>query len=129
LKQLYQSSTSVEDKEKVIEALGITGEVAVLSEIARTPGDVRVRKRAIHGLGISDGAGSRKILLSIYSGEKDNEVRRAVVDALFIQGAAAELVQLARKETDPQMRRELVQKLSLMDSKEAQDYMMELLSK
>ena len=129
LKQLFQSSTSVEDKEKVIEALGITGEVGVLSEIARTPGDARVRKRAIHGLGITDGAGSRQILLSIYSGEKDNEVRRAVVEALFIQDAARELVQLARKETDQQMRRELVQKLSLMDSKEAQDYMMEILNK
>jgi hypothetical protein len=51
------------------------------------------------------------------------------VEALFIQDAARELVQLARKETDPQMRRELVQKLSLMDSKEAQDYMMEILNK
>jgi hypothetical protein len=38
-------------------------------------------------------------------------------------------VQLARKESDPQMRRYLVQKLSLMGSKEAQDYMLELLNK
>jgi HEAT repeat protein len=129
LRQLFQSSTSVEDKEKVIEALGITGEVAVLSEIARTPGNNRVRRRALHGLGISGGSEARQALLAVYSSDKDPEVRKAVVEALFIQDAARELVQLARKETDPQMRRELVQKLSLMDSKEAQDYMIEILNK
>jgi HEAT repeat protein len=129
LKQLFQSSTSVEDKEKVIEALGITGEIGVLSEIARNAGDARVRRRAIHGLGISGAEGARETLVAIYSSDKDVEVRRAVIDALFIQGADRQLIALARKEPDPKMRRELVQKLSLIDSKEAQDYMMEILNK
>jgi hypothetical protein len=38
-------------------------------------------------------------------------------------------VDLAKKETDPAMKQQLVQKLSVMRQKESTDYMMELLSK
>jgi hypothetical protein len=36
-------------------------------------------------------------------------------------------VDLARKESDPVMKKSIVQRLSMMHSKEATDYMMELL--
>lgn len=129
LKQLFQATTSAEDKEKILEALGIAGDDTTLAEIARAPGDPRVRRRAIHGLGISGGKQASATLAAIYSSDKDIEVRKAAVEALFIHGADHELVQLARKETDPQMKRYLIQKLSLMDSKEAQDLMLEILNK
>ena len=129
LRQLYQSSTSVEDKEAVLEALGIAGDVNILAEIARAPGDAKLRQRAIHGLGISGGRGALDTLVAIYQNDKDSEVRNAAIEGLFIQDAGRELVQLARKETDPKMRRMLVEKLSVMDSKEAHDYMLEILNK
>lgn len=129
LRQLFQSSSSAEDKERIMEALGIAGDVTTLAEIARTPGDAKVRRRAIHGLGISGGKRAGETLVAIYTSDKDNDVRRAAAEALFIQGADHELVQLARKETNPEMRRYLVQKLSVMGSKEAEDYMLELLNK
>ncbi len=50
-----------------------------------------------------------------------------MLNALFIQGNAKALIEIARQETDPAMKREAVQKLSIMGSKEATDYMMELL--
>ena len=40
---------------------------------------------------------------------------------------AESLVAIARKETDPAMKRELVSKLSVMKNKAATDYMLELL--
>ncbi|MCI0353213.1 MAG: HEAT repeat domain-containing protein [Acidobacteriales bacterium] len=129
LRQLFQSSTSAEDKEKIMEALGVAGDTNTLAEIARTPGDARVRRRAIHGLGISGGKQAAQTLVAIYSSDNDKEVRKAAAEALFIQGADRELVALARKETDPEMRRYLVQKLSIMGSKEAQEYMLEILNK
>ena len=39
------------------------------------------------------------------------------------------MVDIARRETDPGMRKRLVQQLSVMHSKEATDYLMELLNK
>ena len=55
------------------------------------------------------------------------EIRKAVVNALFIQDSASTLVALARAEKNPDMKKEIVSKLSLMKSKEATDYLMELL--
>jgi len=47
---------------------------------------------------------------------------------LFLQGHAEALVTLARKETDPALKRSIVEKLSLISgSKVAMDYLMELL--
>ena len=57
-------------------------------------------------------------------------LRRAeIVNALFIQGNAKAMVDLARKETNPEMKKMIVSKLSIMGSKDATEYMLELLSK
>jgi hypothetical protein len=52
-----------------------------------------------------------------------------VLNAYFIGGNANGLIAVARSEKDPVLKREAVQKLSLMGSKEANDYLMELLQK
>jgi hypothetical protein len=52
-----------------------------------------------------------------------------MLHALRNQNAAKQLVDIARKETDPTLKQEAVRDLANMRSKEAQDYMMELLSK
>jgi len=52
-----------------------------------------------------------------------------VIQGLFVQGNAKALVDLARKETDPSVKKEIVGKLSVMGSKEATDYLMEILNK
>lgn len=66
-------------------------------------------------------------LISMYAGAKDRATSKAVLQALFLQGNAQAIVDIARKETDPEMKKDAVQKLSLMHSKVATDYMMELL--
>ena len=70
-------------------------------------------------------------LVEIYNTDKDPEIRRAVINGLFVQGSATALVDLARKEQDPAMKREIVSKLSVMGSKDpaVMQFMMELLSK
>jgi HEAT repeat protein len=54
-------------------------------------------------------------------------VKRAAIDGLFISGNAAALVALAKKETDRDLKRSIVEKLSIMGSPEAKEYMLELL--
>jgi hypothetical protein len=46
-----------------------------------------------------------------------------------VQGNATALIDLARKETDLNLKKLIVNQLSVMHSKEASDYLMELLSK
>jgi len=48
---------------------------------------------------------------------------------MFVLGDATDLIALARKETDPEMKRKLVEQLSVMNSKESRDYMLEILNK
>jgi hypothetical protein len=52
-----------------------------------------------------------------------------VINSLFLQENATALVALARKEEDPALKREMVQRLSLMHNKVATDFMIELLGK
>ena len=52
-----------------------------------------------------------------------------IINALFIQGNAAALVDIARKETDMNLKKQVVNQLSVMHSKEANDYLMEILAK
>ena len=75
------------------------------------------------------GAGTGAALADIYASDKDPAIRRAVIQALFIQNNAESLVAMARKEQDPAMKKEIVQKLSVMNSKVATDYLLELLNK
>ena len=69
------------------------------------------------------------MLLSLYNSESNAETKRSILDALFARGDAKQIIGLSRRENDPALRREAVQRLSMMKSKEASDYLMELLNK
>ena len=57
------------------------------------------------------------------------DVKKAVINALFISNNGEGLVALARKEQDPAMKKEMVSKLSNMQhSKVVTDYLVELLN-
>jgi HEAT repeat protein len=129
LHQMYQSAQTVDDKKAVIQALSISDDIPFLAQIAKTPGgELEVRRDAIRGLGIS-GEKSRPLLVEIYNSDSNPEIRNAAIEGLFINDADDELIALARKESDPQMKRRIVEKLAVMDSKKARDYMMEILNK
>ena len=128
LMQLYQSTSSPEDQDDIIQGLGICGDVAGIEQIANTTKDPKVRAKAIRSLGIFGGNKARPMLVQVYN-SGDTEAKRSAVEALFVNDDAADLVALARKETNPDMRRYLVQKLSIMGNKEARDYMLEILNK
>ena len=68
-------------------------------------------------------------LVSVYGSEQDPQVKRSIVDSLAAQNNVKALVALARNEHDSQMRRDLVARLAGMKSKEAEDYLMELVNK
>jgi tetratricopeptide (TPR) repeat protein len=127
--QLYQAETSIEVKKKILHSFGIGGGVDRLLEVARTDASPELRMQAIHGLGISGGPRSAEGLKNLYAGEKDPNVRKKVLHALFIQGNDKALIELARKETDPGLKRQAVHWISLMGTKEATAYMMEILNK
>ncbi|HXN65216.1 MAG TPA: HEAT repeat domain-containing protein [Candidatus Acidoferrales bacterium] len=126
--QLYQNETSVEVKKQILSAMWQSGNSEKVGELARNEKDHTLRLAAINDLGLM-GERSEPVLLSIYASDQDPEVRGKVINALFLSGDAKGLVTLARKETDPNMKKQIVSKLSIMGSKDATDYLMEILNK
>jgi len=126
--QLYQAEPTVEVKETILHSMFIGGNSDKLVEVARGEKNVRLRKAAIHSLGIM-GEQTGPALVSMYGSESDAALRGEIVNALFIQGNAKALVDLARKETNPEMKKAIVSKLSIMGSKDSTEYMLELLNK
>jgi hypothetical protein len=66
-------------------------------------------------------------LMQLYASETDLKLRRELVNGIADRGDAKMLVELARKENDPAAKKMIVERLSHSSSKEATDYMMELL--
>ena len=128
--QLYQKESSVAVKRQILQAMFVGGNATRLIELARTEPNPELRRTAVRNLGLMRTAATGQALVEIYTSQKEAEVRRAAVQGLFVQNNAEALVMLARRETDPAMKKELVQRLSLMSkSKVAMDYLMEVLGK
>lgn len=130
LNTVYRSATDISVKRAVINSYFTSGNVDRMIDIAKTEKDPELRRIAIRNLGTMNrtgGASASDALVSIYKSETSSDIRRQIINSLFIQRNAKALVELARAEKDPEMKRELVSKLSVMKTPEATDYMLELL--
>jgi len=101
----------------------------ILTSVAKSSPDPDLQLEALMYLQMFGGAADKKLLSDIYSVSKDRDVKIRLIDALFNQGDARTLVDMARKDTDPAMRKRIVQRLSMMKSKDATDYLVELINK
>lgn len=127
LQQLYTSESSIEVRKQILQAMFVGGDADRLIELAKAEKEPELRRVAIRNLGLMKRPGTAEALVSIYNSDSSPEVRRAVINSLFIQGNASALVTLARAEKSVELKKEIVSKLSNMKSKEATDYLMELL--
>lgn len=128
---LYHDTNSSETKAEIISGLIPAGQrgADALSSIATSEPDPELRRKAIRNLGIAGGMSAAPSLVATYKKNADPETRKAVAQALFLAGDSHDLVELARAEKDPGIKQSIVQQLSLMHSKEATDYMLEILNK
>jgi HEAT repeat protein len=129
LAQLYQKEASADVKKQILQAMFVGGDSTRLIELARTEPNAELRRTAVRNLGLMGAQRTGPALVEIYTKENDVEIKRAVIQAFFIQNNAESLVALARKEPkNSEVQRDIVQKLSLMSrNKVAMDYLMELL--
>jgi HEAT repeat protein len=124
---MYQSSSDVPTKKAILHGMFIGGGNERLIALSRTEQDPELRRNIVRNLGLLGSERTGQTLVALYRSDADRGIRREVIQGLFIQGNARALVDLARAEKDPAMKKELVSKLSLMNSKEGTEYLMELL--
>lgn len=130
--QLYQTETAPEVKKVILQMLWQSGDVDHVTQLALNEKDHSLRLAAINDLGMmgsKSGAKNEETLLTIYSSDPDPEIRQRVINALFLAQDAKGLVTLARKETDPTLKKAIVSRLSIMKSPDATAYLLELLNK
>ena len=129
LAQLYPGATP-EIKRAILDACVAADNSEFLAQVAKNPSEpVEIRRAALQRLGAVGGKNTAATLVQIYKTETNRDMKEAALDGLFVDDDARDLIALARSESDPQMRRKIVEKLAVMDSKEAKDYMLELLNK
>ena len=127
LQSLYQSETSTDTKKEILQALFLSGDSARLSELALSEKNPELRKAAIRSLGLM--GAKDPSLQAIYAKETDRGVKEEIMNAYFLGGNAGALGAVAKTEKDPELKKVAVSKLSLMNSKEGNEYLMELLQK
>ena len=127
--KLYQAGPSDDVREAILHAMFVAGDADHLEQLAKAEKNPDLRAEAIRSLGLIGRDRTGSTLISMYAGAKDTTTSKAVLNALFLQGNAQAIVDIAKKETDPELKKEAVQRLSLMHSKVATDYLLELLNK
>jgi len=128
---LYRGTNNAQTKADIINALIPAGQngVSPLTEIAQSEQDPELRRKAIRNLGIAGGTSVAPALVATYQKNTDEETKRAAAQALFLANDAQDLVTLARGEKDMEMKKYLVQQLSLMHNPDATKYMLEILNR
>ncbi len=124
---IYSKSNDDQVKREVIRGLRESQDKDHLLQIAKTDKDPGLRRIAIESLSSIDPTMTGDALASLYGSETDLQIKKQILSSLHGQRNAKAMVELARKENDPAMKREIVSRLSNMKSKEAADYLMELL--
>ena len=126
---MYQAETVPATKKAVLQALAVGGAIDRILEVAKAEKDPEIRLDAIQKLGIFGGKRGADAVMEMYKGETDRRVREAALQALFVQGNAPGLIEIARAEKDPELKKRAVTHLSHMGSKEATDFLIEILNK
>lgn len=129
LSELFAAETSPEVRSEIVNAFMVSGAHTRLIEIVNTEKDPAVQRKAVQMLGVMDKDKTGDALVQVYGRASQVEVRKTVLRAFMTQGNAQALVNVARKETNPDLKREAVRMLSVMKDKVASDYMLEVLEK
>lgn len=124
--RIYSQTSDTAVKRSALQAMFIRRDRNALASIARSEPNLDLRRQAARFLGAM---GATDLLANLYRSESNVELKHTILDSLAAQDDGKDLVALARRETDPKLKRQAVERLSTMDSKEAKDYMLELLGK
>jgi len=127
--QLYQTETTPEGKEQILEHMYNNGNADRLLEVVRTEKEPRLRRTALRVLASQRNATTGDALVQIYNSEQDPQMKNSIVDALYNQRNATALIAMAKAEKDSKMKLRIVERISNLAprNKDAASYLEELL--
>jgi hypothetical protein len=126
LGDLYSSMTDRESRIAVLEAMSIADDSSGLLKVLETEQDEELRANAIQLLAVSGGKEAGAYLLKAYPGASRRE-KSAVIQSMMIMEDSEGLIGLMKQESDPELKREMMQMLTIIDSEESDQYLFDLL--
>jgi HEAT repeat protein len=112
LAEIYASpSSTLEVKERILKSYMVAGERDRILTAAKTEKDPHLRSAAVRLLGVM---GARSELWQLYQSETSFDVKRTALQAMFVAGDSDHVLEMARTEPQPELRREAIRKLGTM---------------
>ena len=128
LGELYASMTDRDSRMAILQAMSISDDSDGLYKILQTEQDAELRSAAIQSLAINGEEKAADYLVAMYPGASREE-KTAVIQSMMIMEDTEGLLNLLKQESDPELKREMLQMLTIMDSEESDQYLFEMLEK
>ena len=97
-------------------------------KILQVEQDAELRSAAIQSLAINGEEKAADYLVAMYP-DASREEKTAVIQSMMIMEDTERLISLLKQESDPELKREMLQMLATMDSEASDEYLFELLEK
>lgn len=126
LSGLYASVKQVELRKSILESMMIADDINGLKKVLQSETNKELRAQAIQMLAVSDDEDAGEYLAGIYPDASHSE-KQAIIQSMMIMENVQGLISLMKSESDPKLKREMLQMLSIMDSEESEQYLFEML--
>jgi len=110
----------------IINALGVSDGTEELERIYRIEKNPELKTSVIHAFGLTRDEGSDGFLAQAYKDPQANkEIKKTVLNALMVQDNTDILLELFKSERDTEMKKQIIQMLSISGSDEFLDMIIE----
>jgi HEAT repeat protein len=123
LAEVYSSTTDVEMKKRILRAFMTGGEKDRLLTAAQTEQNPELRATAVQQLGVM---GAHTELSQLYAKETSVDIKKQIIQAMYTGGNSSRMMELAKAEQNPELRRVAIRNLGLMGSKGNADVLVEI---
>ncbi|HUE86136.1 MAG TPA: HEAT repeat domain-containing protein [Vicinamibacterales bacterium] len=126
LAQIYESSTDVDVKRRILRSFAVSGDRARVLAAATGEGTPELRAEAVQQLGVMR---AHDELWQLYQKESATDIKRRIIQAMFVGGNVTRMTELANNEQNVDLRRAAIRNLGLMGSSRSGDTLTALYAK
>jgi len=123
---LYTDLQSTELRKAVLESMMIADDTDGLITVLQSETDPELRAAAMEMLAVNGDKASAEYLTGLYPDASQKE-KLAIIESMMIMDNARGLIALMKDETDPDLKRAILQMLVVMDSEESDEYLFKML--
>ena len=117
IRALLPTLTDERSQRAAMEAFGIAGAADALGDVAKNPAfPIEMRVDAVESLGMVGKGKAGPLVMQFYGPDQPKKLRKAAIQALMMQGDGKRLIEIYKRETDPDMKKEVLQAIAITDS-------------